>query len=94
MAQKSAGPPGAVPAGPLDESRSPPSDQQPGTLNPDPNPTQAPTAVRPVYLVSLQPLAGVDGLRSLRAGLKTLLRRHGLKALDVRPVPPSAKVRR
>jgi hypothetical protein len=36
-----------------------------------------------VFLVRLRALPGVDGVRALRAALKTLLRRYGLKRLSV-----------
>ena len=39
---------------------------------------------RPTYTVRLRPLPGVDAVRALRAALKVLLRRFGLKALEVR----------
>jgi hypothetical protein len=32
---------------------------------------------RPVFVLRLQPLKGVDSIRSLRLALKALLRRHG-----------------
>jgi hypothetical protein len=34
---------------------------------------------RPVFVLALRPEPHVDGLKALRAGLKTLLRRHGLR---------------
>jgi hypothetical protein len=43
---------------------------------------------RPTFVLRLQPLPGIDGIRSLRLALKSLLRRFGLKALDVREEPP------
>jgi hypothetical protein len=36
------------------------------------------------YTVTLQPLRGADGIRGLRALLRTALRRHRLKAIDIR----------
>jgi hypothetical protein len=36
-----------------------------------------------IFLVRLRVLLGVDGIRALRAALKTLLRRYGLKCLSV-----------
>ena len=39
---------------------------------------------RPVYTVRLRALPGVDAVRALRAALKVLLRRFGLRAVDVR----------
>jgi hypothetical protein len=39
---------------------------------------------RPIFIVRLQPLPGVDAVRALRAALKVLLRRFGLKAIEVR----------
>jgi hypothetical protein len=38
---------------------------------------------RPVYLVCLRPEPGVDGVKALRAFLKTAVRRFGLRALSV-----------
>jgi hypothetical protein len=39
---------------------------------------------RPVFVVRLQSAPGVDGIRALRALLKTAWRRFRLRALDVR----------
>ena len=39
---------------------------------------------RPIYIVRLRPLPGVDAVRALRAALKVLLRRFGLRAIEVR----------
>jgi hypothetical protein len=36
------------------------------------------------FVVTFTPVPGVDGIRALRAVLKTALRRHGLRAADVR----------
>jgi hypothetical protein len=36
------------------------------------------------FVITLVPLPGIDGIRALRAVLKTALRRHGLRATDVR----------
>jgi hypothetical protein len=38
---------------------------------------------RPVFLLRLQPLKGVDAVRSLRLALKRLLRDYGLRCLSV-----------
>jgi hypothetical protein len=40
-------------------------------------------ANRPVFVLQLQHLPGVDPIRSLRAVLKWLLRRHGLRVLSI-----------
>ena len=41
-------------------------------------------ADRSIYVVSLRPEPGVtDPVRSLKAALKTLLRRHGLRAVAI-----------
>jgi hypothetical protein len=40
------------------------------------------------FTVTLVPLPGVDGIRSLRRALKTLLRRDGLKCVDIRGAEP------
>jgi hypothetical protein len=37
-----------------------------------------------VFVVTLRPERGVDGVRALRAALKHLLRRHGLRCVAVR----------
>jgi hypothetical protein len=37
----------------------------------------------PTFLLRLRALPGVDGVRALRAALKTLLRCYGLKCLSV-----------
>jgi len=42
------------------------------------------TRGRPTYLVRLRPEPRVDPVRALRAGLKSLLRRYGLRCLAVR----------
>jgi hypothetical protein len=42
---------------------------------------------RPIYLLTLQPLAGVEPLRALRIILKRLLRAHGMKCLSVEQSP-------
>jgi hypothetical protein len=36
---------------------------------------------RPVFLLRLQPLKGVDPVRALRALLKLALRKHGMRCL-------------
>ena len=36
------------------------------------------------FIITLVPVPGVDGIRALRAVLKTALRRHGLRAIDAR----------
>jgi hypothetical protein len=40
------------------------------------------------FTLTLVPLPGVDGIRSLRRALKTLLRRDGLKCVDIRGAEP------
>jgi hypothetical protein len=42
---------------------------------------------RPIYIVRLRPLPGIDAVRALRAALKVLLRRFGLKAIEVKEEP-------
>jgi hypothetical protein len=37
----------------------------------------------PTYVIRLRPQPGVDAVRALRAALKVLLRRFGLKAIEV-----------
>jgi hypothetical protein len=41
----------------------------------------------PVYVVRLKPRPGVDGIRALRAALKLLGRKYGLRALKVETAP-------
>jgi hypothetical protein len=43
-----------------------------------------PAQSRPVYLLALQPVRGRDGIRGLRALLKTAWRRDGLRAIEIR----------
>ena len=43
-----------------------------------------PPAERPTFVIRLQPMGGVDGVRALRQLLKLALRRLGLKAVEVR----------
>lgn len=45
---------------------------------------------RPTYVLRLQPEPGVVGIRALRAALKVLLRRFGLRcvAIDIDPEDP------
>jgi hypothetical protein len=38
---------------------------------------------RPIFLLRLQPLKGVEPVRSLRLALKRLLRDYGLRCLSV-----------
>jgi hypothetical protein len=38
---------------------------------------------RPVFIVRLRALPGVNGIQALRAALKALLRRYGLKCVSV-----------
>jgi hypothetical protein len=45
---------------------------------------------RPIYQIRIQPLRDRDvGIRGLRAILKSLLRRHGFKALSAVEIPAS-----
>jgi hypothetical protein len=47
-------------------------------------------AAPPVFVLRLQPMKGVDSIRSLRFLLKALLRRAGMKAISIeeeRPCP-------
>jgi hypothetical protein len=41
------------------------------------------TSRREAYVLTLRPMPGVDGIRALRAALKFLLRRFGLKAVKI-----------
>ena len=40
------------------------------------------------FVMTLQPLPGVDGIRALRWVLKGLLRQHGMKCVSVREEKP------
>ena len=42
---------------------------------------------RPIFIVRLRPQPGIDGIRALRLALKVLLRRFGLKAIEVKEEP-------
>jgi hypothetical protein len=44
---------------------------------------------RPRYVVTLEPLPHVDPIKSLRATLKGLLRRAGMKCTDIHEEPRS-----
>jgi len=44
---------------------------------------------RTEYIVRLRPTGSVNGITALRAVLKKLLRRHGLKAVSIQPVNAS-----
>jgi hypothetical protein len=37
----------------------------------------------PIFTLRLQPLPGVDAVRSLRLALKALLRRYGLRCVSI-----------
>jgi hypothetical protein len=53
------------------------------------SPTRRAHDTRPVYCVELRPEPGVDdAVRALRAALKLLLRRFGLKAIRIEERPP------
>jgi hypothetical protein len=43
-------------------------------------------ADRPTFIVRLRPEPGVDAVRALRSALKVLLRRFGLRCVEVRKV--------
>jgi hypothetical protein len=43
---------------------------------------------REVFIITLKPEPGIAGDRALRAALKTLLRRHGLRCTAIRCEPP------
>ena len=48
---------------------------------------------RPIYVIRVQPLPDVDAVRALRAALKVLFRRFGLKAIEVRQADPAQVLR-
>ena len=39
---------------------------------------------RPIFVIALRPEPRVDGIRALRAGLKLLKRRYGLRCVTIR----------
>ena len=39
---------------------------------------------RPIFVIALRPEPRVDGIRALRAGLKPLKRRYGLRCVTIR----------
>jgi hypothetical protein len=39
-----------------------------------------------MFVLTLQPLPGVDAIRSLRWALKGLLRQHGMRCVDLREI--------
>jgi hypothetical protein len=49
-------------------------------------------AERPTYVLRLRAAPGIDAIKTLRALLKTALRRDGLQCLEIReePTPPAA----
>jgi hypothetical protein len=47
-----------------------------------------PTARGPIFVLKIQAKSSSAGIRALRMLLKTLLRRHGFKAVDVREIDP------
>jgi hypothetical protein len=49
---------------------------------------------RPVYVLRLQPLKGVDPLRALRHVLKRLLRAYGMRCISVEQSADDTGVRR
>lgn len=56
----------------------------------DPRASSAPSKERPLFIVTLRPELGVNGIRALRAFLKTSLRRFGLRCITISQHPPSA----
>jgi hypothetical protein len=52
------------------------------------------TTQRPVYVLRLRPLPGINGLLALRHALKRLLRDHGLAYLEVREEEPAPALER
>jgi hypothetical protein len=50
------------------------------------------TSRREAYVLTLRPMPGVDGNRALRAALKFLLRRFGLKAVKIGEVAISVAI--
>ena len=49
-----------------------------------------PRAARPTFMLTLQSTCGCNPIRSLRALLKTALRRHGMRAVNVRELSPKS----
>jgi hypothetical protein len=62
-----------------------PTDEPEGRFS---DPPGAPAAERQVYVLSVRAEPGVDVIRALRALLKVMLRRFGLRCLDVRHQRP------
>ena len=54
---------------------------QPGGDNPKHSPSGAEFPARPVFVLRLEPLPGIDGHKALREALKRLRRNHGLRCL-------------
>ena len=50
----------------------------------NPKTTRMAREPRPVFVLRLTPLPGIDGILALRAVLKTLLRHYGMRCLSVR----------
>jgi hypothetical protein len=48
---------------------------------------------RPLYIITVKPEAGVDGVQALRSLLKVMLRRFGLRAVTITPRPPAPPCR-
>lgn len=49
---------------------------------------RADSRTRQEFSITLRPLPGVDGVRSLRAFLKEAKRRHGLQCVALREIEP------
>jgi hypothetical protein len=77
-------------AAPLGGKSSFPSSNSPPFLQHPAERTQPEKSARPQrgrFLLRLEPIPGTDGIRALRALLKTALRRFGLRALSVEERP-------
>jgi hypothetical protein len=55
-----------------------------GDFNSRPRAGQEQTARTPIYLLRLRPGPGIDPVHALRAALKSLLRRYGLRCVSAR----------
>ena len=54
----------------------------------------ATTTTATSFVVTFTPTPGTDGIKAVRALLKAALRRHGLRAVDVREPPAAVRRRR
>jgi hypothetical protein len=48
----------------------------------------------PSYVLVLEPMPGVEGIRALRRAIKSLRRWHGLRVVDLREQSPTPQAER